>query len=65
MDPEITVLSGSLVLNNPWMIGDLENRVRLKVHQDLKDKINIKLSKQNGDSGLIGAGYIATKKYNN
>lgn len=64
MDPEITVLSGSLVLNNQWMINELENRVKEKVHQDLKDKISIKLSEQNGDSGLIGAGYIATAEYN-
>lgn len=64
MDPEITVLSGSLVLNNQWMMKELEARVKSKVHQDLKDKINIQLSKENGDSGLIGAAYIATTKYN-
>ncbi|MHC1684434.1 MAG: ROK family protein [Clostridiaceae bacterium] len=64
MDPEITVISGSLVLNNQWMVTEIENRVKSKVHQDLRDKINIVLSKQNGDSGLIGAGHIATLDYN-
>lgn len=63
MDPEIIMLSGSLVINNTWIVDELIKRVTNKVHNDLKDKVNIQLSKENGDSGLIGAGYIGTLEY--
>lgn len=64
MDPEVIMLSGSLVLCNAWIVDELIKRVKAKVHKDLRKHINIQLSKENGDSGLLGAGYIGTIEYN-
>jgi glucokinase len=61
IDPEVFVLGGAVILNNPWLIDKLIEQTRMKVLDQLKDKVQIRISKFGPDTGIIGAGYLATR----
>ncbi|WP_251860058.1 ROK family protein [Clostridium sp. Marseille-Q2269] len=57
VDPEVIVLGGSVISNNPSYIKDIENEVKKRIYDGVK--INIKLADIGDDTGLIGAGVLA------
>lgn len=57
VDPEVIVLGGSVISNNPSYIKDIENEVKKRMYDGVK--INIKLADIGDDTGLIGAGVLA------
>ncbi len=58
VDPEIIVLGGSVILNNPSYLEKIKNEVSDLVFKNVK--INIKLAKIGDDTGLIGSGILAS-----
>lgn len=62
-DPDIFVLGGAVIINNPWLIEKVIVSVKQKVFQNLKDKVQIVSSQFGPDAGLIGAGYLSLKNF--
>lgn len=55
LDPDIFVLGGSVALKIPGFIEEIEERVKEKVYDTLKDNIHIVPAMLGEDCGLIGA----------
>lgn len=58
VDPEVIVLGGSVILNNSNYLEKLINEVKLRVFNNIN--VNIKLAKIGDDTGLLGAGILAS-----
>lgn len=55
LDPDLFVMGGSVALKIPGFIQEIENRVKEKVYDALKDNIHIVPAVLGEDCGLIGA----------
>lgn len=62
MDPDIVVIGGAVLDNNPWLIDKMREIVRGRVLHHLRDRTRIVRPVFGPDGGLIGAGYIALKQ---
>ncbi len=62
IDPEITILGGSVAMKIDGFVEDVEKRVKEKVVDPVKPYVDIRRSTLNEDSGLLGAGYLAFSK---
>lgn len=54
LDPDIIILGGSVILNNPKFISILESKVRKRVYSTTKKNVKIVKAKLGDDAGLIG-----------
>lgn len=59
VDPEVIVLGGSVIINNPSFIEDIKVEVKKRVFEGIE--VNIKLANMGDDAGLVGAGILAKK----
>jgi len=59
VDPEVIVLGGSVVINNPSYIDNIKEEVKKRVYDWAN--INIKQAEIGDDTGLIGAALLAQK----
>lgn len=59
VDPEVIVLGGSVIINNPDFIEDIKVEVKKRVFEGIE--VNIKLANMGDDAGLVGAGILAEK----
>ena len=59
VDPEVIVLGGSVIINNPSFIEDIKFEVKKRVFEGIE--VNIKLANMGDDAGLVGAGILAKK----
>ena len=59
VDPEVIVLGGSVIINNPSFIEDIKVEVKKRVFEGIE--VNIKLANIGDDAGLVGAGILAKK----
>ncbi|WP_438348525.1 ROK family protein [Paenibacillus sp. FA6] len=59
IDPDIFVVGGAVIYNNPWLIEKIIESAKNKVLENLRDKIKIVMSTFGPDAGIIGAGYMA------
>lgn len=57
VDPQVIVLGGSVIINNPSYIKDIQEEVKKRVYDGVN--VNIKLAEIGDDTGLIGAGILA------
>jgi glucokinase len=62
MDPEMFVMGGAVIDNNPWLIDKVMDNAKSKVLYHLRDSIRIMNSAFGPDAGMIGAGYTALKR---
>ncbi|MBN1045651.1 ROK family protein [Clostridium botulinum] len=60
VDPEVIVLGGSVIINNPSYINKIKEETQKRVFDGIK--INIKLAEIGDDTGLIGAGLLGKLK---
>lgn len=58
-DPDVIVISGSVALKIDGFIEVIEQRVKTKVYDNLKDYVHIVPAALQEDCGLIGAAYLA------
>ncbi len=58
VDPEVIVLGGSVILNNPKYIDKIINQVREFVFEGVN--IDIRLAEIGDDAGLVGSGVLAS-----
>lgn len=58
-DPDIIILGGSVALKIDGFIEDIQQRVKAKVYDNLKDYVCITAAQLGDDSGLIGAAQLA------
>lgn len=59
VDPEIIVLGGSVIINNPSYLNSIKEEVKKRVYDGVK--VNIKLAEIGDDTGLIGAGLLGKR----
>lgn len=59
IDPDIFVVGGGVISNNQWLLEEVNESVKHKVFEHLRDKIKIVMSKFGPDGGIIGAGNMA------
>lgn len=57
VDPEVIVLGGSVILNNPSYLDKITEEVKKRVFNEIK--VNIKIAEIGDDTGLIGSGILA------
>lgn len=57
VDPQVIVLGGSVIINNPSYLRDIQEEVKKRVYDGIN--VNIKLVEIGDDTGLIGAGILA------
>lgn len=57
LDPEVIVLGGSVILNNPEYLEKIKIEVRNRIFKDIK--LNINIAEIGDDAGLIGSGILA------
>lgn len=57
VDPEVIVLGGSVIINNPSYIENIKKEVKKRIYDGVK--VNIRLAEIGDDTGLIGAGILA------
>lgn len=57
VDPQVIVLGGSVIINNPSYLRDIQEEVKKRVYDGVN--VNIKLVEIGDDTGLIGAGILA------
>ncbi len=62
VDPSIIILGGSVSLKIEGFVEEVQNRVKTKVFDNLKDLVDIRLSTLDEDSGLIGAACLVFRK---
>lgn len=55
LDPDIFVLGGSVALKVPRFVEEIEERVKEKVYDALKDNVHVVPAVLGEDCGLIGA----------
>ncbi|NFI56532.1 ROK family protein [Clostridium botulinum] len=60
VDPEVIVLGGSVIINNPSYLNKIKEETQKRVFDGIK--INIKLAEIGDDTGLIGAGLLGKLK---
>ncbi len=60
VDPEVIVLGGSVIINNPSYLNKIKEETQRRVFGGIK--INIKLAEIGDDTGLIGAGLLGKLK---
>ncbi|NFO31897.1 ROK family protein [Clostridium botulinum] len=60
VDPEVIVLGGSVIINNPSYLNKIKEETHKRVFDGIK--INIKLAEIGDDTGLIGAGLLGKLK---
>lgn len=61
IDPSMIVLGGSVITNNEWLIEKIADSIRSKVYPDFRMAINVKVSKNKDDAGLLGAAVLAQR----
>ncbi|WP_274362039.1 ROK family protein [Paenibacillus thermotolerans] len=62
IDPDLFVLGGAVIDNNPWLIDKVTVNVKTKVFEHLRDKVRIARPAFGAEAGIIGAGYTAYKQ---
>ncbi|NFG24097.1 ROK family protein [Clostridium botulinum] len=60
VDPEVIVLGGSVIINNPSYLNKIKEETQKRVFDGIK--INIKLAEIGDNTGLIGAGLLGKLK---
>lgn len=60
VDPEVIVLGGSVIMNNPSYLDNIKEEVLKRVYEGVK--VNIKLAQIGDDTGLIGAALLGRLK---
>lgn len=58
VDPEVIVLGGSVILNNPMYLDRIIEEVKKRTFKGIN--VNIKLAQIGDDTGLIGSGILAS-----
>lgn len=59
VDPEVVVLGGSVIINNPSYLEDIKREVKERVFEGVN--IDIRLAEIGDDTGLIGAAILGSK----
>ncbi|MGM0790671.1 MAG: ROK family protein [Bacillota bacterium] len=59
MDPGAFVIGGAVICRNPWLIDEINNKIRDKLYANLRGKMNLAICEFGTESGVIGAGYMA------
>lgn len=63
-DPDIVILGGSVAMKTKGFCEEIEQRVRGRVYEPLRDLVCVHRSTLSEDSGLIGAGVLSFSKAN-
>ncbi|MGD6858237.1 ROK family protein [Bacillus infantis] len=59
MDPGAFVLGGAVICRNPWLIDEINHKIKGKLYANLRGKIKLGICAFGGEAGVIGAGYMA------
>lgn len=59
LDPEMIVLGGPVIVHNPWVIGEVKNRIGGKLLGRLSERICLETAEFGLDAGVLGAGNLA------
>ncbi|MEF7564062.1 ROK family protein [Bacillus infantis] len=59
MDPGAFVLGGAVICCNPWLIDEINHKMKEKLYANLRGKIKLGICEFGGEAGVIGAGYMA------
>ncbi|MBC1500168.1 ROK family protein [Listeria weihenstephanensis] len=58
IDPEVFVLGGAVILNNPWLVEKLHSIVTRQVYDTMKETVQLKVASLGDDAGLYGAAML-------
>ena len=61
-DPDVIIVGGSVALKIDGFVEDIQQRVRTKVYDNLKDYVRILPAQLGDDSGLIGAAQLVFQR---
>lgn len=62
INPEILILGGAVIENNPWLIEALKKQTKPKLLENLRENLKIESSHYGSDSGLLGGARLCLIK---
>lgn len=55
LDPDLIVIGGSVALHNPEFVQNLEQKVRMRMYENVRPYVHLSLAQLGDDAGILGA----------